>query len=75
MTRKDYIIIANALFAASPTEHRSNWDKGRRYQFRLCVFKTAEALRRENPRFDFGRFFEAVGLDEEDIAAYQSITN
>jgi len=52
MTRKDYIIIAEALNKAH------NWKP--RASFELVVDCIAEALQRDNPDFDYRKFTKAV---------------
>lgn len=65
MTRKDYIELATALKAArlciirtEPTEFHTDMLDGNR----LSAEYIAEALGRDNPRFDRERFLKAAGV-------------
>ena len=57
MTRKDYILIAEAIAEIKERElgHRT---------IRFIVNRFAERLSRENPRFDMYKFGEACGLED-----------
>ena len=68
MTRKDYVLIAAALTQAKldilgkePPEAHSDLLDGRDY----AVEHIADALARDNPRFDRERFLKAAGYSHE----------
>ena len=63
MTRKDYVLLADALAraarnvtAAGLTDHTAHttWCE--------CAATVADALARDNPRFDRARFLKAAGV-------------
>lgn len=60
MTRKDYVLLAAALRNAQPPEpepiERAAWLR--------TVYSVADALMRDNPRFDPVRFHKAAGLED-----------
>ncbi len=59
MTRKDYVLIADALNAACPDTRRLV----REYNgWRVTVCALANALARDNARFDQERFLKACGV-------------
>lgn len=67
MTRKDYILIANAFLAAradiegkEPPENQADLLDGVSY----AVEHVADHLRRTNERFDHARFLKACGVKE-----------
>ena len=55
MARKDYEALALAMVKVRPPveweESRNQWERG--------VVTIAEALKKDNPRFDSAQFFEA----------------
>ena len=57
MTRKDYILLADALRAAIEA-----LDEPRRMGAKLAATEIAHRLEDENPRFDYERFLKACGL-------------
>lgn len=60
MTRKDYILLAEALKAvADATEYPE------RLGALLAANEIAHRLQQDNPRFDRARFLKAAGLDPE----------
>jgi hypothetical protein len=59
MTRKDYILIAEALKAARPLPH---WDRNKEAQWVVTFSRLADRLIEDNPRFDFNTFKKACGL-------------
>ena len=63
MTRKDYILIAAALrdtlLIDCPT---SDYLNGARAAYASAVARVADALGRDNPRFDRERFLKAAGV-------------
>lgn len=67
MTRKDYIALAAALKAQQPA---STWCSDKHAQYTLDVRGVAEALANDNPRFNYGRFYEAAGLVQEGPGTY-----
>ena len=59
MTKKDYIIISNAVYEV--LEH--NRDCGEAVNLtRNILHKIADAMTKDNPRFDRQRFLKACGL-------------
>ena len=68
MTRKDYVLIANALKAAkfsdNPAELSTHIGTRRSIeQWNECVEEIADALEIENPRFDRNIFLAACGMN------------
>lgn len=57
MTRKDYILIAAALKEARDTI-ASEYHLG----YKQAAYCLADALARDNPRFDRERFLKAAGV-------------
>ena len=73
MTKKDYVLIANALRKDAShlarTERTtypsmSDWEKGAYDQWNTAVLAMADALRRTNPLFDRTRFLAACGVTQ-----------
>ena len=63
MTRKDYKLIAAALWRAGYLEDKNKIrQKAREDMRRLIAINLATDLKEENPRFDRSRFMEAAGL-------------
>lgn len=64
MTRKDYILLAEALKdSVCITAGRSmDYEIGCRTQFEVTAHKVASMLAHENPRFDRVRFLVAAGV-------------
>lgn len=61
MTRKDYILLVDALREAHPhMVHQSE----EREQWQVDCESIADALARDNPRFDRARFLTACGIKE-----------
>ncbi len=56
MTRKDYIVLAEALRSTKPSV-TSSWQHDE--QWELDVVAIAEALKRDNPRMNYDKFFTA----------------
>lgn len=56
MTRKDYVMLAEC-FARECSE------PGKAAQLKGIACAIADALARENPRFDRARFLKACGID------------
>ena len=62
MTKKDYIIIAEALKNAEPTETEN--DSGTAVSAWVkSIIKVCQALGRQNPRFDGQKFLTACGIN------------
>lgn len=61
MTRKDYVLIANAIATA-----KLNADREERPIISRAASHIAYALRRENSRFDTSRFMAACGFSATD---------
>ena len=63
MTRKDYVLIAaqlrDALLIDCPT---ADFLRGAQATHRSVVERLADALGRDNPRFDRERFLKASGI-------------
>lgn len=57
MTRKDYVLLADALRAAIEA-----LDEPRRMGAKLAATEIAHRLEDDNPRFDYERFLKACGL-------------
>jgi hypothetical protein len=72
MTRKDYILIAAALkgdaahlqanAVYSDYSTMPSWNKGAYDQWNTTVLAVADALARDNARFDRARFLTACGV-------------
>lgn len=62
MTRKDYIALAAALCQAR-TNLAINGNTYTQRAVRECALKIADALARDNPRFNLSRFLEAAGVE------------
>ena len=60
MTRKDYVLLAQALNDARPMAH---WDANKRTQWVMDVKYIAQALSNDNNRFDYDRFIDACEKD------------
>ena len=58
VTRKDYVLIANALRIALPYPV----DREQRRGYEEAVFTVADALKADNIRFDRARFLTACGV-------------
>ncbi len=70
MTRKDYQLIAEALRKARPIEQGDEVSRAvARAQHRVAVSYITGALAGDNPRFDEGKFLDAVyGADARNQA-------
>lgn len=62
ISRKHFQLIADALKEQKPAPH---WDANKHTQWNLDVRAIAKTLATLNPRFDFGRFYKACGVDDE----------
>jgi len=60
MTRKDYILLADAIKAAVEAT-----DYPERLGAQLAANEIAHRLQQDNPRFDRARFLKAAGLSWE----------
>ena len=60
MTRKDYQLIADALNANKPHELATEIEKSR---WAGILYDLGQALKSDNPRFDYGRFREACNAE------------
>lgn len=58
MTRKDYVLLADALNAA----FQATWSLDQRDSHRIICATVAVALAKDNPRFDRARFLTACGV-------------
>ena len=63
MTRKDYVIIANSI--SNYLEYAEQFPDGawRKVAMQEFARQLSEDLYKDNPRFHFGRFLKACGLD------------
>lgn len=61
MTKKDYILIARAMYEARP----DRTDVARDGVWLECVSELAEALGKDNPRFDMPTFYTVCGVGHE----------
>ncbi len=61
MTKKDYILIAQALKESEPTEHENEYGTAISAWVN-AVNKLANTLQTENVKFDRARFISACGL-------------
>jgi hypothetical protein len=66
MTRRDFIVIAAALYAAQPVEPPAPTDSStrriyleRREVWARCVDRVADGIARTSPTFDRARFLNA----------------
>ncbi len=63
MTRKDYILIAEAVRdSLTDPEFGLVWPERERTAIGLLAHQIAHRLRQDNPRFDMDRFIDACGL-------------
>jgi hypothetical protein len=58
MTRKDYVMLAAAIKEA----HAYAIDAARRLGVASAAHEVADAIARDNPRFDRDRFLKACGV-------------
>ncbi len=69
MTRKDYVLISDALAAAKPEPHKEAEEAGEiatlaeEVAWRNCCLYVANALDHDSPRFDKDRFLKACGME------------
>ena len=61
MTRKDYILLADALKDAKNCAVTSKGSE----QWTYCVVAIAQALKSDNPRFIEDRFYDRCGLEQQ----------
>jgi len=63
MTRKDYVLIAQAIKGTIPgPEHTEDYLQGQAVGWANCARSIADALSTDNPRFDRARFLAACGV-------------
>ena len=60
MTRKDYVLIAEAIKAATEAMPKDYLQRNGAY---LAANEISHRLQQDNPRFERKRFLEACGLD------------
>lgn len=67
MTRKDYVLLANALRNARPTmyTHAARMDHETNVRWLATVCSVSDALTKDNARFDSDRFLTACGAHDE----------
>jgi hypothetical protein len=63
MTRKDHRLLAEALRKVRES-YAPHWDLNLFRAQRDCVLFLAEALMRDNPRFNRAQFLAAAGVEE-----------
>jgi len=63
MTRKDYELIAKAIYGSLLIQSKSlDWQDLYAEQHRITARHIANALERSNPRFNRDKFMEACGV-------------
>ena len=62
MTRKDYIVLAEALNSRMPRPLKKGISNIM-FQWELDVVAIAEALKRDNPNMDYDKFYEVCIRD------------
>ena len=71
MTKRDFVLIAEALRVERPDRDGTRWADGARDEWSTVVLRLARALAGSNPRFDKDRFLEACGIGESCGSDYQ----
>lgn len=66
MTKKDYILLADAFLQTRPLEH---WNANKLTQWQQDVVHVAYSLAQNNPRFNASKFMQACGGSFERIGA------
>ena len=61
MTRKDYEVIAKAIYGSLIQSGKLSWQDHYFDQFRMTARHVANALERDNPRFEREKFLMACG--------------
>ena len=64
MTKKDYDLIAMSIWrsGAIPNKNKIR-QEAREKMRRLIALDLGASLKKDNPQFDMGKFFEACGLN------------
>jgi hypothetical protein len=62
MTKKDYEVIAKAIYWSLIQSSKLEWQDHYIDQFRMTARHVANALERENPRFNRDLFMQACGV-------------
>lgn len=62
MTRKDYEVIAKAIKGSLILSGKMEWQDHYVKQYRMTAERIADALERDNERFDKTRFMSACGI-------------
>jgi hypothetical protein len=62
MTKKDYELIAKAIYGSLIQSGKLEWQDQYADQFRMTARHISTALERDNPRFDKDRFMKACGV-------------
>jgi len=66
MTRKDYVLLATALRNARPGfYHDVTQASPAQTVWLASAYSVADALTKDNPRFDSDRFLTACGVNED----------
>jgi len=75
MSSKNYQAIARELASCSPLKALDSYGQrsadtcgDRVLQFYYCVGAVADAMARDNPRFDRNRFYQACGIEPHEMA-------
>jgi len=67
MSSKNYQAIARELANCKPLKALDSYGD-RVLQFYYCVGAVADAMARDNPRFDRNRFYQACGIEPHEMA-------
>jgi hypothetical protein len=62
MTKKDYELIAKAIYGSLIQSYSLDWQDRFIEQHKITARHVAVALERDNPRFDRDRFMAACGV-------------
>jgi len=61
MTKKDYVLIAEAILDQRPEESWLN----KAVQYKLMTRSIAQSLAQDNSRFNYNTFYKACGLESD----------
>lgn len=64
LTRQHFVTLAEALKSERPGTH---WDPNKMVQWRLDVTAIARVCKRFNSGFKSARFFDAVGMELDEV--------
>ncbi len=65
MSRKDYELIARAIYGSLIQSGKLDAQDCYIEQYKMTTKRVAEALEYTNPRFDKGKFFAACGVSQD----------